>query len=83
MGVSTHGEDMPEDDAQEMVSRVDLGYWAPGKAFCMQSGPRYASQEEESRAASLANIVESMEGDPGLVKAVAAGAEFTLERVEG
>lgn len=66
-----------------MVSRVDIGHWDPGRAFCMQSGPRCASREEESRAASPGNIVESMEGDSGLVSPVTAGAEFTLERVEG
>ncbi len=66
-----------------MVSRVDIGYWAPGRAFCMQLGPTCASQEEGSRAASPVSIVESKEGDSGLVRPVTAGAEFTLERVEG
>jgi hypothetical protein len=73
---------LPEDDAQAVVGLGALGYWPPGKAFCIFFGPTPASHGDECRPASPVNVFGRVDGDPRVFKAVPAGARIRLERVE-
>ncbi|HEY7140168.1 MAG TPA: cyclophilin-like fold protein [Methylomirabilota bacterium] len=73
---------LPEDDARDVVERGDLGYWPPGRAFCIFFGTTPASQGDECRAASPVNVFGRVDGDPAAFKAVRAGTRVRLERVE-
>lgn len=59
-----------EEGATEVVQPGDLGYWPPGKAFCIFFGPTPASRGNEIRAASAVNvfgrITGSLEGLDGV-----------------
>jgi uncharacterized protein len=79
---STIPVSLPEDDARTVVQRGDLGYWPPGRAFCIFFGPTPASQGDECRPASPVNVFGRVEGDPTAFKAVRAGTRVRLERVE-
>jgi uncharacterized protein len=70
---------LPEDDARAVVERGDLGYWPPGRAFCLFFGPTPASQRDECRPASPVNVFGRVEGDPTVFKVVRAGARVRLE----
>jgi hypothetical protein len=74
---------LPEEDAREVVELGDLGYWPPGRAFCIFFGPTPASRGAEIRPASPVNVVGRIAGDPTVFKSVRAGARVRLERVEG
>ena len=71
-----------EPDAQEVVERGDLGYWPPGRAFCIFFGPTPASRGEECRPASPVNVFGRVEGDSTVFRGVRAGTRVRLERVE-
>jgi uncharacterized protein len=59
-----------EDDAREVVEAGDLGYWPPGKAFCIFFGPTPASRSGEIRPASAVNLVGKVKGDASQFKQV-------------
>jgi len=65
---------------QEVVEAGDLGYWAPGSAFCIFFGPTPASRGNEIRPASEVTVFGRVEGDPKQFKRVPSGAKITLER---
>jgi hypothetical protein len=72
---------LPEDDAaQAVVALGDLGYWPPGRAFCIFFGPTPASQGDECRPASPVNVLGRVDGDPRVFKTVRAGVRIRLER---
>jgi len=62
------------------VDMGDLGYWPPGKAFCIFFGPTPASQGDEIRPASPVNVLGRVDGDPTVFKKVRAGALVRIER---
>jgi len=68
------------DDAQELVSLGDLGYWSPGTAFCLFFGPTPMSKGQEIRPASPVNVFGKIIGNTEALKQVASGAEVTVER---
>jgi hypothetical protein len=41
---------------QELVNTGDLGYWPPGKAFCIFFGPTQSAVEGEIRPASEVTV---------------------------
>ena len=45
------------EDGQEVVELGDLGYWPPGRAFCIFYGLTPASQGDEIRPASAVTII--------------------------
>ncbi len=51
-----------EEGAKETVAPGDLGYWPPGKAFCIFFGPTPASTGSEVRAASAVNVFGRITG---------------------
>jgi hypothetical protein len=73
---------LEEENAQEVVEKGDLGYWPPGKAFCIFFGRTPASRGDEIRPASPVNVLGQLEGDPTIFKKVRSGEKVVLERVE-
>jgi hypothetical protein len=73
---------LQEDGAKPVVALGDLGYWPPGRAFCIFFGPTPASQGDEIRPASPVNVFGRVEGDPMVFSKVRAGATVRLACVE-
>lgn len=72
--------DAPLDDsAREVVEMSDLGYWPPGKAFCIFFGQTPMSQAGEIRPASAVNVVGRVLGDASQFKAAMQAQEIVLE----
>jgi len=57
-----------------------LGYWPPGRAFCIFFGPTPVSHGDECRPASPVNVVGKVVGDARVFKKVRAGTRVTIER---
>lgn len=68
------------DASKEVVELGELGYWPPGRAFCIFFGPTPASRGDEIRPASPVNVVGKVLGDPAIFRKVRAGARVKLER---
>ena len=71
----------PSDAPQETVALGDLGYWPPGRAFCIFFGPTPMSRGDEIRPASAVTVVGRVTGDPRVFKRVRAGTGVTIEAV--
>ena len=71
----------PSDSPQETVALGDLGYWPPGKAFCIFFGPTPMSRGDEIRPASAVTVVGRVTGDARAFKGVRAGTGVTIEAV--
>jgi len=71
---------LEEENAQEVVSAGDLGYWPPGTAFCLFWGPTPMSRGEEIRPVSPVNVFGKIIGDAKVLRQVASGTEITVER---
>jgi hypothetical protein len=71
---------LPEEDARAVVSLGDLGYWPPGRAFCIFFGPTPASRNRsEIRPASPVNVFGRVEGDATVFTTVRGGTRVRLE----
>jgi uncharacterized protein len=68
-----------DDSAQEVVDIGDLGFWPPGKAFCIFFGQTPASQAGEIRPASAVNVIGKVVGDAIRFKDVIQEREIILE----
>jgi hypothetical protein len=68
-----------EPTAKEVVEKGDLGYWPPGRAFCIFFGPTPASTGAEIRPASAVNVIGRVEGDPTVFKKVKEGARVQID----
>ena len=68
------------EDAQEVVSTGDLGYWPPGTAFCLFFGPTPISKGQKIRPASPVNVFGKIIGDASVFRQVAPGTEITINR---
>jgi hypothetical protein len=64
--------------ARAVVEAGDLGYWPPGRAFCIFFGPTPASRGEEIRPASPVNVFGRVDGDPAVFRGVRAGTRVRL-----
>jgi len=67
---------------REVVAKGDLGYWPPGRAFCIFFGPTPASRGSEIRPASPVNVFGRVDGDAAVFAAVRAGTIVRIERKE-
>ena len=67
------------EEGQEVVEMGDLGYWPPGRAFCIFFGRTPASRGDEIRPASAVTVVGKINGDPTVFKQVRSGAQITIE----
>jgi hypothetical protein len=65
---------------REVVDAGDLGYWPPGRAFCIFFGPTPVSRGDECRPASPVNVVGKVVGDARVFKKVRARTRVTIER---
>lgn len=65
---------------QEVVEMGDLGYWAPGTAFCIFFGLTPVSRGNEIRPASEVTVFGKMDGDPKVFKKVASGTRIVIEQ---
>lgn len=66
-----------------VVSEGDLGYWPPGKAFCIFFGPTPASKGNEIRPASPVNVFGKIIGNPKVFKEVSDNTEIKIEQAGG
>jgi hypothetical protein len=73
---------LEEDGARDVVGLGDLGYWPPGRAFCIFFGPTPASRGGEIRPASPVNVFGRVDGNATVFKQVRAGARIRLERLD-
>lgn len=74
------GVDATAENGREVVELGDLGYWPPGRAFCIFFGRTPASRGDEIRPASAVTVVGRVRGDPTVFKKVRAGTTVRLER---
>ncbi|MBA7647090.1 hypothetical protein ES703_54860 [subsurface metagenome] len=65
---------------QELVDVGDLGYWPPGKGFCIFFGPTPMNEGEQPRPASPVTVFGKVIGEATVFKSVASGAEITIEK---
>jgi hypothetical protein len=65
---------------QATVELGDLGYWAPGVAFCIFFGPTPMSRGDEIRPASPVTVLGRVLGDPTVFKEVADGTRVLIEQ---
>ena len=71
------------EQGQAVVDLGDLGYWPPGRAFCIFFGLTPASRDDEIRPTSAVTVIGRVSGDATLFKQVPAGTAVTIEAVEG
>jgi len=69
-----------EQGAREVLSAGEMGYWPPGRAFCIFFGPTPASRGNEIRAASAVNVIGKVLSDPKDFLKVSDGTTITLEK---
>jgi hypothetical protein len=67
-----------DDSAREVVHIGDLGYWPPGRAFCIFFGQTPVSKSGEIRPASAVNLIGRVLGDARRLKAVVREKEVLL-----
>ena len=68
-----------EDTAQEVVQIGDLGYWPPGRAFCIFFGQTPMSQPGKIMPASAVNVIGKVLGDATQFKDVMHEKQIVLE----
>ncbi len=68
---------------QTTVELGDLGYWPPGRAFCVFFGPTPASRGAEIRPASAVTVIGQVAGDPAVFQQVESGTRIIIEAIEG
>ena len=71
---------LEEENAREVVSAGDLGYWPPGTAFCIFFGPTPMSRGQEIRPASPVNVFGKIIGDAKVLRRVTSGTEITITK---
>ena len=71
-----------EENARATVELGDLGYWAPGAAFCIFFGPTPVSRGSEIRPASPVNVFGRLDGDPKDFRSVSDGTDIVIERAD-
>jgi len=74
------GVDIKRENPQQVVEKGDIGYWPPGKAFCIFFGPTPASVGVEIRAASPVNVFGRILGSSDILKKVMDGDDIIITR---
>lgn len=69
-----------EENPQEIVEAGDIGYWPPGRGFCIFFGPTPISRKGEIRPADPVNVFGRVIGDPKVFKNVKDGDKIRVER---
>lgn len=73
---------LPLEAGKDVVEVGDLGYWPPGRAFCIFFGPTPASTGDGIRPASAVSVFGRLTGDPRLLKSVRDGTPVRVRRSE-
>ena len=68
-----------DDSAQDVVELGDLGYWPPGKAWCIFFGQTPVSQPSKIMPASAVNVIGKVLGDATQFKTVMREREVIVE----
>jgi len=68
-----------DDSAQEVVEVGDLGYWPPGKAWCIFFGQTPVSQPGKIMPASAVNVIGKVLGEATQFKTVMREREVIVE----
>ena len=68
-----------DDSAQDVVELGDLGYWPPGKAWCIFLGQTPVSQSGKIMPASAVNVIGKVLGDATQFKTVMREREVIVE----
>ena len=68
-----------DDSAQDVVAVGDLGYWPPGKAWCIFFGQTPVSQPGKIMPASAVNVIGKILGDATQFKTVMREREVIVE----
>ena len=71
---------IPLEDAKEVVSLGDLGYWPPGSAFCIFFGLTPVSRGNEIRPASAVSVFGKVNGDAGVFKEVKSRTKIMIDK---
>ncbi len=72
-----------EPGARDVLELGELGYWPPGRAFCIFFGETPISAPGEIRAASAVTVVGRVVGDPKRFLEVKDGQMVRLEGMPG
>ena len=67
-------------DARDLMEAGEIGYWPPGKAFCIFWGKTPSSRGSEIRAASPVNVIGRVLGDAGQLDRVRDGDLILVEQ---
>lgn len=70
-----------DDSAREVVELGDLGFWPPGKAFCIFFGQTPVSKPGKIMPASAVNVIGRVDGDAKRFKEVMQERQVILEAV--
>jgi len=76
------GVKIGEEDSQEVVQVGEIGYWPPGKAFCIFFGRTPASTDDKPRAASPVNVFGKVIGGLSGLKKVRDGDQITIDKAK-
>ena len=68
-----------DETAREVVEMGDLGYWPPGKAFCIFFGQTPNSKPGKIMPASAVNVIGKVLGDATRFKEVMSETEVALD----
>ena len=68
-----------DDSAHDVVELGDLGYWPPGKAWCIFFGQTPVSQSGKIMPASAVNVIGKVLGDATQFKTVMREREVIVE----
>ncbi|MEM1550604.1 MAG: cyclophilin-like fold protein [Candidatus Bathyarchaeia archaeon] len=74
--------EVSEENPQEIVEVGDVGYWPPGRGFCIFFGPTPISRGSEIRPADPVNVFARIIGDPKVFRRVRDGDKVRVERAE-
>ena len=66
-------------ESTDLFNVGDLAFWPPGNAFCIFCGPTPASEKDEIRAASPANLIGKIIDNPLDLSSVSSGEEFIIK----
>ncbi len=69
-------------NGREVVNAGEIGYWPPGKAFCIFFGPTPASRGKEIRAASAVNVFGKIDGDLKVLSTVRDGEQISVVKAQ-
>lgn len=72
--------ELGEENAQETVKIGDIGYWPPGRGFCIFFGPTPISRGGEIRPADPVNVFARVIGNPAVFRNVRQGDKIRIER---